>query len=97
MDEYRFYKNTVSMLEVLSKGSFQWLVDDGWITEEDAKRILLVLQKLNYAKLDSANTIKLSEKGQRAVSSIQEGAGMPEIGQIIKAVETFRLVNIFPN
>lgn len=87
MDEYRFYKNTVSMLEILSKGSFQWLVEDGWITEEDADRILLVLQKLNYAKLDSENNINISEKGQKVISSLQEGAELPEIEQIIQAID----------
>jgi hypothetical protein len=87
MDEYRFYKNTISMLDVLSKGSFQWLVEDGWITEDDADRILIVLQKLNYAKLDSENNINISEKGQRVISSLQEGAGLPEIEQIIQAID----------
>lgn len=87
MGEYRFYKNTISMLDVLSKGSFQWLVEDGWITEDDADRILIVLQKLNYAKLDSENNINISEKGQRVISSLQEGAGLPEIEQIIQAID----------
>jgi hypothetical protein len=87
MDEYMFYKNTVSLLDVMSKGSFRWLVDDGWLREKELEQIMETLGKLEYTKLDN-NSVLISEKGLDVLLSLREGHKLPELDNIIQAMPT---------
>ena len=87
MDEYMFYKNTVSLLDVMSKGSFRWLVDDGWLREKEVEQMVEVLGKLEYATCDN-DSVLVSEKGLDVLLSLREGHELPELDNIIQAIPT---------
>ena len=86
MDEYAFYKNTISLLEAIKNGSFSWLVDDGWLSESEVERIVAVLRHLDYTRQNDDESMSITEKGLDVLSSINQDNKLAEINDILHAM-----------
>ena len=82
MDEYRFFKNTLSTLELIKKRKHGLLVDEGWISQKELDQILTVVHNLDYVISDQENEWAISEKGLRALESLIS-ENMPDLLNII--------------
>ncbi|MFC1803602.1 hypothetical protein ACFL0D_06515 [Thermoproteota archaeon] len=50
MRDYSFFKKTLSYLSALEKGHADKLVKEEWVTKEEVKRIITILEKLFLVK-----------------------------------------------
>jgi predicted transcriptional regulator len=57
-----FFKKVLSYLSELNKGKQNKLMEDGWLSEDEASRIIVILDKLGYIE-KREDGIKLSRKG----------------------------------
>ena len=88
MDEYSFYKNTVSLLELVKKGNYSFLVNEGWITQKDMDSIIEVVMKLEYATSDEDNHLTISEIGLKALESLRSENESDLLDTIIHTMPT---------
>ena len=90
MDKYRFYKNTVSILDLIKNGRISFLVDDGWVTRKEMSKIMEVLTSLNYVTVDAGNQVEISNKGLRTLDSFQTDDRSDILDIIIQTIPTVR-------
>jgi hypothetical protein len=68
MSDNSFFKKALSYLSALEKGSVNWLINEGWLSEEEEKRMLIILEKLGLVKKKSTNWIIITDKGLNILS-----------------------------
>ena len=71
----------------MSKGSFRWLVDDGWLREKEVEQMVEILGKLEFTTRDN-NRVLISEKGLDVLLSLGEGHELPELANFFQAIPT---------
>lgn len=86
MDKYRFYKNTVSILDLIKKGRTGFLVDDGWIPREEMSKIMDVITSLDYVTVDAENQVEISDKGLKTLESFQSEDRSDVLDTIIQTI-----------
>ena len=68
MRDYSFFKKTLSYLSALEKGHADKLVKEEWVTKEEVKRMITILEKLFLVKKKSTNWISITDKGLNILS-----------------------------
>ena len=86
MSDNSFFKKTLSYLSALEKESVNWLINEGWFTKEEAKRMLIILEKLGLVKIKSTNWIVITDKGLNILSYYEHGFEDAKVTRILKEI-----------
>ena len=68
MENYSFFKKTLTILSMLHSESPEWILDNRWLTYEELERIIIILEKLKLVKRKNRNWVTITEKGYRILS-----------------------------
>ena len=66
MSHGSFFNKVISYLAEVNKGQHKRLLDDGWISVEEANKINVILLSLGFIKNDSGN-ISVTQKGLKVL------------------------------
>ena len=88
MDKYRFYKNTVSILDLIKNGRTGFLVDEGWVSREEMSEIMDVITNLDYVRVDSENQLEISDKGLKTLESFQSDDRSDLLDEIVQTISS---------
>ena len=88
MDKYRFYKNTVSILDLIKNGRTGFLVDEGWVSREEMSEIMDVITNLDYVRVDAENQLEISDKGLKTLESFQSDDRSDLLDEIVQTIST---------
>ena len=88
MDKYRFYKNTVSVLDLIKNGRTGFLVDEGWVSREEMSEIMDVITNLDYVRVDAENQLEISDKGLKTLESFQSDDRSDLLDEIVQTIST---------
>jgi hypothetical protein len=86
MSDSSFFKKTLSYLSALEKGSVNWLINEGWLTNEEIKRMLIILEKLSLVQKKSTNWIVITDKGLNILSYYENGFEDLEVMRILEEI-----------
>ena len=86
MDKYQFYKNTLSVLDLINKGGYGFLIEEGWIPEKEMDNIIGVMKKLDYVTGDANKQYTVSDKGQETLISLRSNNESNLLDAIIHAI-----------
>lgn len=68
MENYSFFKKTLTVLSMLQSESPEWILNNGWISYEELENIIIILEQLKLVKRKTRNWITITEKGLRILS-----------------------------
>jgi hypothetical protein len=68
MENYSFFKKTLTILSLLQSESPEWILRHGWLTYEELERIIIILEQLKLVKRKTKDWITITDKGLRILA-----------------------------
>jgi predicted transcriptional regulator len=81
-----FFKKALTYLSALENKSIKSLINEGWISKEEEKRILIILEKLGLVKKKSTNWIIITDKGLNVLSYYENSTEENKVTRILKEI-----------
>ena len=88
MDKYRFYKNTVSVLDLIKNGSTDFLVEEGLVSQKELSEIMDVITCLDYVRFDAENHLEVSDKGLDTLEAFRSDDVPEDMETIMQTITT---------
>ena len=79
-------RKTLSYLSALDKGFDNWLINEGWLNNEEVKRMLKILEKLEFVKKKSTNWIVITDKGLNILSYYENGFEELKVTRLLEEI-----------
>jgi hypothetical protein len=84
MSDNSFFKKTLSYLSALEKGLVNTLIEGGWFTDEEVRKMQIILEKLGLVKKKSTNWIVITDKGLNILAYYENSSGDLKINRILE-------------